>query len=237
MVKFFRKIRQKLLTENRFSQYLLYAIGEIILVVIGILIALQINNWNEKVKQNSSIKQAFTEVHNNLVKDSLQMTRILERMNSELNVQKQIIDAIDNGKTLDSSFNDNLGKCMTMNLIQVTQNGYKKLQALGLENIRSKNLENLLINYYEILNKDMEREVSDDNIDLMNVWLPYVRKNFKDFEYRRYAIPKSYEKLSSDSEFLLMLKININNRDGTLKELTNMQATMRSLIEIIESKT
>ena len=46
MKKFFRKIRQGLLTENKFSKYLLYAIGEIILVVIGILVALQINNWN-----------------------------------------------------------------------------------------------------------------------------------------------------------------------------------------------
>lgn len=53
MIKFFRKIRQKLLSENKFSKYLLYAIGEIVLVVIGILIALQINNWNEaRKKQN-----------------------------------------------------------------------------------------------------------------------------------------------------------------------------------------
>ncbi|MEH6779908.1 DUF6090 family protein, partial [Maribacter arcticus] len=51
MIKFFRRIRQQLLTENKFSKYLLYAIGEIILVVIGILIALSINNWNENRKQ------------------------------------------------------------------------------------------------------------------------------------------------------------------------------------------
>jgi len=44
MIKIFRKVRQKLLAENKFSQYLIYAIGEIVLVVIGILIALQINN-------------------------------------------------------------------------------------------------------------------------------------------------------------------------------------------------
>jgi len=48
MIKFFRKIRQKLVTENKFSKYLLYAIGEIALVVIGILIALSINNWNQR---------------------------------------------------------------------------------------------------------------------------------------------------------------------------------------------
>jgi len=44
MIKFFRKIRQSLLAENKYSKYLLYALGEIILVVIGILIALQITN-------------------------------------------------------------------------------------------------------------------------------------------------------------------------------------------------
>jgi len=50
MIKFFRKIRQKLLSENRFSKYLIYAVGEILLVVIGILIAVQINNFNEQNK-------------------------------------------------------------------------------------------------------------------------------------------------------------------------------------------
>jgi len=50
MIKFFRKIRQRMLTENKISKYLIYAIGEIVLVVIGILIALQINNWNAEQK-------------------------------------------------------------------------------------------------------------------------------------------------------------------------------------------
>ncbi|MFC4269693.1 DUF6090 family protein [Polaribacter marinivivus] len=55
MIKFFRKIRQKLLVDNRFNKYLLYAIGEIILVVIGILIALQINNWNtNRIEKNKN---------------------------------------------------------------------------------------------------------------------------------------------------------------------------------------
>ena len=50
MIQYFRKIRQSLLTENRLRKYLLYAIGEIVLVVIGILIALTISTWNEKKK-------------------------------------------------------------------------------------------------------------------------------------------------------------------------------------------
>jgi hypothetical protein len=48
MIKFFRKIRQKMLTENKFGKYMTYAVGEVILVVIGILIAVSINNWNQE---------------------------------------------------------------------------------------------------------------------------------------------------------------------------------------------
>ena len=50
MIKFFRNIRKDLMEKNKTSRYIKYAIGEIILVVIGILIALQINNWNENRK-------------------------------------------------------------------------------------------------------------------------------------------------------------------------------------------
>lgn len=57
MIKFFRKIRQKLVQENRVSKYLLYAIGEIILVVVGILLALQINSWNQqRINNNKEIE-------------------------------------------------------------------------------------------------------------------------------------------------------------------------------------
>jgi len=48
MIKVFRKVRQNLIMENKTSKYFKYAIGEIVLVVIGILIALQINNWNDR---------------------------------------------------------------------------------------------------------------------------------------------------------------------------------------------
>lgn len=81
MIKFFRRIRQQLLTENKFSKYVLYAIGEIILVVIGILLALQINNWNEE-RQNQKeahkillqLKNEF-ETNNELVDSSIEFHR------------------------------------------------------------------------------------------------------------------------------------------------------------------
>ena len=82
MIKFFRKIRQKLLSEDkpalpagRFSKYLIYAVGEIILVVIGILIALQVNNWNEQQKVNHLERNYLERISQDLVSDSLYLIR------------------------------------------------------------------------------------------------------------------------------------------------------------------
>lgn len=95
MIKLFRKIRQRLLEENKFSRYLLYAIGEIVLVVIGIFIALQLNNWNskrllknEELKLLEGLHQEFTQnmaVFDDIYKKHLERRRSIEiLMSSEI---------------------------------------------------------------------------------------------------------------------------------------------------------
>ena len=72
MIKFFRKIRQNMITDNKISKYILYAIGEIVLVVIGILIALYVNEWNQnrllKFEEQKSLKFLKAEFEGNLEK-------------------------------------------------------------------------------------------------------------------------------------------------------------------------
>lgn len=69
MIKFFRKIRQNLLLEGKSGKYLKYAIGEIILVVMGILIALSINNWNERRNQEQTLKNIYAMIADDLEQD------------------------------------------------------------------------------------------------------------------------------------------------------------------------
>ncbi|MFC3879766.1 DUF6090 family protein [Algoriphagus namhaensis] len=66
MISFFRKIRQKLLDQNQVTRYLIYALGEILLVVIGILIALQVNNWNETQKNKATEQKLLGELRDDL---------------------------------------------------------------------------------------------------------------------------------------------------------------------------
>lgn len=79
MIKFFRKIRQNLLSEGKIGKYFKYAIGEIILVVIGILIALQINTWKEN-NTNKQIETTYLKgILNNLDKDIISLKRLNEK--------------------------------------------------------------------------------------------------------------------------------------------------------------
>ena len=79
MIKFFRKIRQRLLVKNKLSKYLLYAIGEITLVVIGILIAVQINNWNENRKEAIQEKVVLRNLLENLGLAKLQSESLIAK--------------------------------------------------------------------------------------------------------------------------------------------------------------
>jgi len=77
MLKFFRKIRQKLLNEGNLKRYLIYAIGEILLVVIGILIALQINNWNEARKNRKYEKEYINRLIEDLEHDQKDLASVI----------------------------------------------------------------------------------------------------------------------------------------------------------------
>lgn len=95
MIKFFRTLRQRLLSENKMGNYLLYAIGEIILVVIGILIALTINNANEYKKERAEeqvlLKQILSEFKSNLE----QLDQKIDIRNEMMQSAKQFMRLID----------------------------------------------------------------------------------------------------------------------------------------------
>lgn len=89
MIKFFRHIRQTLIKENKTSKYFKYAIGEIILVVIGILIALQINTWNEQRKANKLEDQYYCRLFEDLIQDQEQVSTLIQQTEDRLKASNQ----------------------------------------------------------------------------------------------------------------------------------------------------
>ena len=92
MIKIFRQIRQKLIMEKKAANYLKYAIGEIVLVVIGILIALQINNWNEIRKTNLEEQRALLNIQNDFSKNKVLLKDLIETTKESINSGIKILN-------------------------------------------------------------------------------------------------------------------------------------------------
>jgi hypothetical protein len=90
MIKLFKHIRQQYISQGKTKKYLLYAIGEIILVVIGILIALQINNWNEQRKENRNLRDIYSNLLLDIKADSVSYSVNLKELKSIDSLHEQL---------------------------------------------------------------------------------------------------------------------------------------------------
>ncbi len=151
MIKFFRRIRQKLLSENKFSKYLIYALGEIILVVIGILIALQLNIWKTATEDNNKVMKYMEGLNSELYQDYQRMDTLYAFFSTKTNSMQRLLDL--NDQNMDLS-NDALGEMFNSVLIYKKFSN-KKSTYLSLINdgfinkVNNEALVNEIIKYYE----------------------------------------------------------------------------------------
>ena len=116
MIQFLRKIRKKLVSENKFSKYLIYAIGEIILVVFGILIALQINNWNDERQNHLKETRFIIGMKNDLGHNIQELDDLIERTEFSSNSSDSILEMSNGNFLKDSeiSFADHIISCSAL---------------------------------------------------------------------------------------------------------------------------
>jgi len=194
MIKFFRKIRHKMLTENKFSKYLLYAIGEIVLVVIGILIALQINTWNEYRKQKQVEKQVLKSLFQEIEKDKNALKQIDYQYKKDLldisyfrklywKEQLSMAEALDLKKFFGFVNHD-------VNPNRIT---YDEMISTGkLYYLSNENLVNKIIDYYELIDGHIYQSRQNriefranffDVSQMKEFWLTVYDNNNKELAY------------------------------------------------------
>jgi hypothetical protein len=153
MIKFFRKIRQNLLSEGKTGKYLKYAIGEIILVVVGILIALQINNWNENSKNKRLETNYLIRISKDLENDVLEFDKAI-RLAKERNDRVIFLqDVIENPKLLRDStdyFVQSIIAAGYTYLPTISNHSFEELKSSGrLSLIQDETLRILIAKYYD----------------------------------------------------------------------------------------
>ncbi|PNQ73628.1 hypothetical protein C1T31_04625 [Hanstruepera neustonica] len=162
MIKFFRKIRQNLLSENKTGKYFKYALGEIILVVIGILIALQINNWNQnRITQNNQEKYLL-----------LLKNETLNNLN-ELKSAQNTIQSITNGQ-------QKLIRLIDSNLDTISENYFSKVMFEAFGSVPRFDFENSVLSELKISGEI--KNIKNDSIRRKIVALEPLVKSVADSE-------------------------------------------------------
>ena len=177
MIKFFRKIRHQLLSENKFSKYLVYAIGEIILVVIGILIALGINNWNSERLLKKAAYQNLKVLSINVEKDINQLQKSISFMDSAISYADKLNNTFQGNNSINKKTIFYLLELVIETNFDLNTNTLEALNQRGELNSLDEKLQQQIATYYSSLQKVIEREKISNDFIKMELQ-PYLIKNY-----------------------------------------------------------
>lgn len=161
------------------KKYALYAIGEILLVVIGILIALQINNWNEERKSLKTSREILGEIKRNVEFNTV-------RFQEEIEIEYKVISAIDlvlenitQTKVYDDSLNKQFHLCIYWPGSAWKTSGYETLKSHGVEIVKSETLRESIIDLYEVSYTEISEIIRTSEGTHFSIMLPVYSRLFE----------------------------------------------------------
>ena len=242
MIKFFRHFRYDLMGRNKTSKYFKYAIGEIILVVIGILIALQINNWNEQ-RLNANRETAILAIINGEFKlnrkqlDSVIKQHQIVQSNCAKIIKLFPITSKPEPQVLDSLSHQLFWSYggVTFNPSQTSINALASTSSFQI--ISNVTLRNLLISWNDLI-KDYQEEELRSRDYMTQQYDPYMAKYF-DWNFNFKDDRNDFDALQS-LEFEYMVKNNYELTHQilvTAGELQKVQETLDQIIELSKPQT
>ena len=247
MIKFFRKIRYDLMEKNKTGKYLKYAIGEIVLVVIGILIALQINNWNEDNKEKKVESQLITRLHTEYSQNKILLKEQIDIFNKSRNASLELMTLMNtdishiNPRTLDSlvfyTIEYRPYNPLTTTLTEITQTG-------KLDVISNQHLRNALGQWsIELENNKSTQEVFEKWVE--DRILPYLSKNialknvdkFGFLKWKNNSTFKSdYNVIIKDREYENILDNNIYHHVLILEHYKKLESIIDKILNLTGKK-
>jgi len=239
MLKIFRRIRQQLISENKFNKYILYAIGEIFLVLIGILLALAISDWNDARIDKQAEIRTLIELKKGILIDfdtiTVKQTEVIKSIADLLFLQSLIKNEnYQYTKELDTLF----GVVYGIRMLRPNSAFYEDLKATGLKLIKDETIRlqivQLFENNYKALNWINELEMSINDVNRT-----YYLNNFYDLTFSKYATPNNFKFVWTDSYYhniidyrlITFEKNHVIQYDKTLKAIKTLVTTIDNYLE------
>ena len=236
MLKFFRQIRSRLLQENKLTQYLIYAIGEILLVMVGILLALQVNNWNETKKSNQYENKLSINMSKAIENNFPDIRISLNYTKRAINSIEIIINNFENNQPYHDSLRTHFHYANVWAYQRLNHSAFETAKQYGLHFIKSDTLTALLSDLYEVhQNLILQYEKRQHDFHYSTV-TPFLFNNFQRIgEKGNKLVPLDYESLKTSTQYRYMLQTNFVERKNDLRwfkmQIKKMESSMKFLKE------
>jgi hypothetical protein len=194
MIPFFRLINKKMADDNKPIKYIRYAIGEIVLVMVGILLAVQVNNWNEERKSKLKEIKLLNELRSDLIQNVNDIKGNLTYLNISKTANEIIIYHFENNLAYNDSLNYHFGNLYPYITFNPNQTTYESLKQLGLDIISNDSLRISLSDLYA--NKFASYKKFEDIYMLEhfeNYMKPMMSSELTDYIVYTSAKPKNYK--------------------------------------------
>ena len=239
MIKFFRHFRKKLLTESRperssrVGKYLLYGIGEIVLVMIGILLALQVNNWNEQRKDGITEQLILTALQKDLSINIERLKKDILLEQRTIDQATKIIKHLDERKPYDPSLDIVFSEAIYSPDIIISASSYESLKFKGIDIIHKESLKRRIVNLFDVVYSNLIAEtVRLENQFWPSSVLPMIHKHFRQTDFLELK-PTNYEALMDDATYKNMVAHRSHFRQLALNLKTKALQDTEVLVEKI----
>ena len=195
MIKFFRKIRQRLLAENKFSKYLIYAMGEILLVMIGILLAFQVDSWNDQRKRDVMKIAILKELKQNLMVDIVDIDENISQHEQSLKSSQILSSVIENDLPKNDSLNNHFSNIILVPMFLPTKTAYENLKLTGATILDNDSLRLAIIELYERKYAFLKDVVDGERIKMVTDLNGFYRNEFRSIDFFGKSYPVNFEEL------------------------------------------
>lgn len=224
--------------ENKTGKYLKYAIGEIVLVVIGILIALQINNWNENRKSRTEERLLLLDLKEDLIRNKEQINVQVNQGHSSAKSIEKLIKVIKGKQVYHDSLQQYFHLSRTFPDPNVSTTSYEVLKNKGINIIQNKTLRKQIVDLYELSYSDMISKTLRLENQIRPAAQEHLVQNFETIGIEREAwlTPNNYEELLNDQVYLNIIsqRLQMHNYWIFLKEVCLEQ--IDDLIKLIDQE-
>jgi hypothetical protein len=207
---------------------------ELALVVVGILIALGIDNWHTEQEERQSEYRVLGQLHQDLTRDLESINEIMAEREASIAAMAELLEMIEGAPSDEADFSRAVARAATLQRFAFRRGAYEVIKS-GAVRLSDEDLRIRLSDYYEYDTVLANQSIEDIEYSFLNFWLPFIREHARDWRYNDYFYAHDRRAMLDDPMFRQLLVTENDNNTALIRRLRPLAGQMQDLLVRVET--